>query len=467
MEFQEQRPRTARPGTGRPSTATNPDRLLTASSSSPYFEPSKAAAGPSPFQPQTIEAGALSRHQPVSPERSPTRALDQPATHSQDMAPPPFLRRDEVVAPREAAPTRPSTAQIYRSYTTPSQSSQYETVEALRRPSDPTGERPSSSSHVATLEAIREAAEEDMTPPTTVSNMLPPALQSPLPNEQWSSAATEPNTAAVSSDPAEPRPHTGRPSTAASIAVPETQEFDIPPRRELPFKRPESRRSGGDRSRPGTSALIMPPLPKAKLIKEGSDSSIRADSASPTKENSGSRPSTGSPLKRTFNTLEEPTRPQTSAAPSLRTRLPGSREPSPARPTSLAQRAASPEATARKTSRMDELLYGRKPLSERSPNKVQRMGSLTDAPHEIESPPTSPAKVTAGGERDLTINAYAAMRAPDRDPREVSLDEYATQSLQDRQAALDEFMIANLENPAFTKLAEDVENCWRRMALGL
>lgn len=53
------------------------------------------------------------------------------------------------------------------------------------------------------------------------------------------------------------------------------------------------------------------------------------------------------------------------------------------------------------------------------------------------------------------------------DPREVSLEEYATQSLQDRQAALDEFMVENLENPAFTKLCEDVENCWRRMALGL
>jgi hypothetical protein len=49
----------------------------------------------------------------------------------------------------------------------------------------------------------------------------------------------------------------------------------------------------------------------------------------------------------------------------------------------------------------------------------------------------------------------------------ASLEVYAAQSQEDRAAAMDDFVMANLENPAFTKLCEDVENCWRRFALGL
>lgn len=470
MEFQEQRPRTARPGTGRPSTGN--DRPLTAQSSSPYFEPNKAAARLGSFQPQALEAGSLSNRQPAMPEQSPTRHNEQHAPYSQDMAPPPFLRRDEVAAPREPAVNRPSTAQMYRSYTTPSEYSQHEAMEVSRRPSDPTGELPSSTSHVVTLESIREAAEESITPPHTAPYTSAPILQPPLSNHHWSSATAEPTPAGFSSDPAEPRPHTGRPSTAATTPIPETQEFDIPPRRELPFKRPDSRQSGSDRSgsRPGTAfALTMPPLPKLKPTGKGPNSDVRADSASPTKDTANSRPGTASPLKRTFNAFEEDAaRLQTSADPSVDARLPASKEQSPTRATSSTHRSNAPEITAPQTSRMDELLYSRKPLSERSTNsKIARIDSLADAPHEIVSPPTSPAKATASGARDPTINAYAAIRTPMHDPREVSLEEYATQSLQDRQAALDEFMVENLENPAFTKLCEDVENCWRRMALGL
>lgn len=474
MEFQEQRPRTARPGTGQPATVTSQDRLLTAHTSSPFFEPSKAPPKQSPFSLQDVEAGSLSRTVSANPERSPTRGLEQP---SQEMAPPPFLSRDEATAPRQAVAERPSAAHIYRSYITPSQHSQYEAAEVYRRPSDPTGERPSSTSHMATLEVIREAVEEDMTPPRTATGMPPPPHLASHLSEHWSSAPTEPTAAALlSSDPAEARPGTGRPSTTASTAPPESQEFAIPPRRELPFKRPESRHSGSDRAspRPGSSALTMPPLPKPKLIKQRSDVSTRPNSASPTKEALSSRPGTASPLKRTFNAFEDDsTRAQTAAGPHMSV----SKQPSPTRPPP-ALRDVSLEITARKPSRMDELLYGRQPLAERSANtKVQRIGSLTDAPHEEESPPVSPAKATAAtyaagtqeglGPYDPTINAYAAITSVERGSGVVALEEYATQSREDRQAALDEFMVANLENPAFTKLCEDVENCWRRMALGL
>ncbi|KAK5127694.1 hypothetical protein LTR08_004339 [Meristemomyces frigidus] len=470
MEFQEQRPGTARPGSGRPITNNSQHRPPTAQSNSPYFDPSKSVARPSPFTQPEVEAGSLSRRQPPVHERFPTRGPEQPVMQSQEMAPPPLFSRDEITAPRMAVPTRPTTAEIYRSYTTLPQPSQYDAVDVLRRPSDPTGERPSSTSHVSTLEAIREAVEEDATSPRTATYM-PPPLHTSIPNEHWSSATAEtlPLTT-LSSDPLEQRPSTGRPSTSATTPVPDTQEFNIPPRRELPFKRPDSKHSGSDRSvsRPRTSALTMPPLPKPNLNREGSGSTVRADSASPTKQGLGSRPGTASPLKRTFNaTEEEPTRPQTSGAQPSNTRPLAPREPSPLRQAALAEQPGSP-TMGRKPTRMDELLYGRRPPEERSPNKVPRLNSLNDAPHENVTPPTSPKRIAlADGSHDPTINAYTALRSSAHDSRETSLEEYATQSLQDRQTALDEFMIENLENPAFTKLCEDVENCWRRIALGL
>jgi len=51
---------------------------------------------------------------------------------------------------------------------------------------------------------------------------------------------------------------------------------------------------------------------------------------------------------------------------------------------------------------------------------------------------------------------------------EVSIGEYAVQSRQDREEALEQFMMEHLEDPAFATLCEDVENCWRlRVVLGL
>lgn len=465
MEFQQQRPRTARPGTGRPVTASQQDRLLTANSSSPYFEPTTSGTRSSPPRTQLADAGSLPRLPTAKAGESPPRSRDKhehAPTYFQDMPPPSFLTRDESTAPREAVPSRPSTAQVYRSYTTPSQAAVFDPHEVPRTATDPTYERPSSTSRVAAMEAIREAVEaEASSPPRSATHMPPPSLRSSNSNEHWTSGTLEPAAVgALSSDPAEPRPQIARPSTSATITLPETFDFELPPRRELPFKRPDSRRSGSGQSssRPGSSALTMPPLPKPKLVTEGSGSPVRADSLSPMKE---IRPGTASPLKRSFNAVEdEVARPQTTMA-TVRT-------PSPAKQMRISERPTSPEPTARKPARMEELLYGRKPLGDRSTNsRVPRTNSLADAPHEEIGPPPSPPKSTQLANRDPTVNAYAALRAQSHGPREVALEEYATQSLQDRQSALDEFMVENLENPAFTKLCEDVENCWRRMALGL
>jgi len=131
------------------------------------------------------------------------------------------------------------------------------------------------------------------------------------------------------------------------------------------------------------------------------------------------------------------------------------------------------EPTQRRVTPMNELLYGRKALAERATNpKVPRLSSLADAPHEEVSPPPSPAKdhpLTKSVTIDsvAVVRAHTAVTSPSKRQHDTSIEEYAAQDHSDRQAVLEEFMIANLENPAFTTLCEDVENCWRRMALGL
>jgi hypothetical protein len=111
------------------------------------------------------------------------------------------------------------------------------------------------------------------------------------------------------------------------------------------------------------------------------------------------------------------------------------------------------------------------------------MSSLIDAPHELEDPPENawssiqaPAQDwtrsvgTSGNvttERDPIGDAYAALSTAHRDQDSSSLEEYAAQDGKTRQTALEQFMMDNLQNPSFTTLCEDVESCWRRIALGL
>lgn len=130
---------------------------------------------------------------------------------------------------------------------------------------------------------------------------------------------------------------------------------------------------------------------------------------------------------------------------------------------------------------MEELLQNRKlALEKSSAEKIPRADSLADAPGEEDDSPNmkggsqnqandrydslSPVRREKDN-RDAVANAYAAICSNGRE--DGGLAKYADQSLADRQAALDEFMVQNLENPAFTKLCQDVENCWRRIALGL
>jgi len=151
MEFQDQRPGTGRQATARPTSAINKERLLTATSSSPHFQSSHAGPYTSPTRSAASEIGSLPRlptARPVETHVSTARPTEYlPVAQSQAMPPPPFLVRDEAAAPREVMPTRPSTSQLYRSYTTPSQPLSHEVQELSRRPWDRMDERPSDCAH--------------------------------------------------------------------------------------------------------------------------------------------------------------------------------------------------------------------------------------------------------------------------------------------------------------------------------
>ncbi|KAK1053682.1 hypothetical protein LTR74_016188 [Friedmanniomyces endolithicus] len=461
MEFQDQRPGTGRQNTARPISAMNTERLLTATSS--------------PTRNATSEIGSLPRlptARPVETQTFAARSAEYcPGTQSQAMPPPRLLVRDEAAAPRAVVPSRSSTSQFYRSYTTPSQPLSHEMQELQRRPLDLIEERPSSTSHMATVASIREAAEAEASPPRTANGMPLSVFHPTLPVRDPSCSSPEPGALiGLSSDA---RPHTARPSTSAT-SIPREMAFDhdIPPPRELPFKRPDSRRAGSAHgsSRPGTSAMSLPPLPKPKLREEGSSSSTaRADSLSPEKGLSSSRPGTASPLKRGFNAVDanaEAQRAQTSmglgAAPQGSTHG----DTSPSKKTRVTEPTAAAVISPRKPSGMEELL-SRRPLEERSVNaRMPRTDSLADAPHETVSPP--PKRAMA---RDPTAGAYklaAESSITGTATGEVSIGEYATQSRQEREEVLEQFMMEHLEDPAFATLCEDVENCWRlRVVLGL
>ncbi|KAK0337927.1 hypothetical protein LTR02_001679 [Friedmanniomyces endolithicus] len=475
MEFQAQRPGTGRQNTARPISAMNTERLLTATSSSPHFQSSQAGPYPSPTRNATSEIGSLPRlptARPVETQTFAARSAEYcPGAQSQAMPPPRFLVRDEAAAPREVVPSRPSTSQLYRSYTTPSQPLSHEVQEWQRRPLDLIEERPSSTSHMATLASIREAVEAEASPPRTANGMPLSVFHPTLPVRDPSCSTPEPGALiGLSSDA---RPHTARPSTSATSIPPEMAfDHDIPPPRELPFKQPDSRRAGSAHSgsRPGTSAMSLPPLPKPKLREEGSSSSTaRADLLSPEKGLSSSRPGTASPLKRGFNAVDantEAQRAQTSMGLGAAQQGSTHGDTSPSKKTRVTELTAAAVISPRKPSGMKELL-SRRPLEECSVNaRMPRMDSLADAPHETVSPP--PKRAAA---RDSTASVYklaAESSITGTATGEVSIGEYATQSRQEREEVLEQFMMEHLEDPAFATLCEDVENCWRlRVVLGL
>ena len=205
-------------------------------------------------------------------------------------------------------------------------------------------------------------------------------------------------------------------------------------------------------SRPGSSALGLPPLRKPRLMKDvvgpQTDDQIRSTSKA-------SIPTRSKTLKRVSGgDLDQHTNVGATAGASE----PMNRPHSSSKRQRQRHEKEKPEEILPKSSRMNELLYGRNATgfqSSSTANLSQDFASLSSTTY---VPPRSPP---------LGRLANVVQPAHRGDPEQALLQTYAGQTLIDRQAALDDFMVANLETTAFTTLCEDIENCWRRVILGL
>ena len=241
----------------------------------------------------------------------------------------------------------------------------------------------------------------------------------------------------------------------------------MPPRRELPFKRPGSHQSLS--SSPSTTSKSV----YYNATGGSSDPPMTSSVSSPARKSVVNRPGTAISIK-------------SAAAPRI-TQLVDKAQPIHARPQSHAStlrktssgksnaRIAKPavqQSTIRRPSDIGELLRITKPLSERSPNsnKVSRTDSTADAHYELDTPPgmssSSPSKPNAHEVTGAVHQSDSSTTQPGA-VEAASLAGYASQSREDRQTVLDEFMISKLEDPNFAVLCEDLDTCWRRIALGL
>ncbi|EME89272.1 uncharacterized protein MYCFIDRAFT_170756 [Pseudocercospora fijiensis CIRAD86] len=460
LMYQEQRPRTARPATAtsRPGIEHSEDRPSSAQASSPHFEPpqpQKAYQRPREaftFVPRKSSIDArlvMHSHNALRP----TRPYQLPQA--------PLFPREEASAPREPKISGPTTAEIYGTRPEPYKASGPQTFQRTTVP-DALGANGRPQPFAAT-----HLQEE---PPRTLEQHAAPSSSDPglprsadLPHLQHMSSTENHMPAPWSSDLPDSRPVTA----LSTSSVADLLEQQIPPRRELPFKRPSSSSKSDASSRPGSSALSLPLLKRARADKTNPQSSTRPHTAL----KKADKPATSQSI-----------RPATTSSSSMTAqgvRGASGRADRESRPLSP---EVSTQPSVSRAIPVDELLYGQRTLSMRKDHmNMPRIGSITDAPHEIESPPgsavsriqdTAPGQITSASTladpRDQSLNrAYAAANVSANRTHEASLEQYEAQNLEDRKAALDKFMMDNLENPAFTTLCEDVENCWRRIALGL
>lgn len=523
MEFQQQRPRTSRPMTGRPETAGAPFRPLTTQRSYAANSASNVPATTvkdSPFQLQALEAGDLSsQHQGFT---SSTARLDQtqPRLPSLDHAPwgIPLQATARTMTPQALGPNQDQTfsvAGLPRSHTTSSRhfadattsfglgASSLSRVEST--PANP-GSDVSVARHFVAHETSclsDNSAPAEHDTETHRSNFQ---AHSVLPS--GSGALLSNREVPNSSSPQTSSHHaSSRPFTAASARMPETLEHEMPPRRELPFKRPGSHQSAS--SRPSTAANSI----SHSTAAGGSSEPTAVSSAlSPNRIPGTVRPATASTLKRPMAPIfADPVKKALAveARPQSHASVPS--KASPSRTASKSVKETHSDGPFRRPSNLGELLRVSKPLVERSPNsnKVARLDSLADAQYELETPPgssSSPTKTSAtavssspnraaghfatspartdgptmptspfrstvvangGPNAPLPSATITATHAPLRNGEATSLADYAAQSQEDRQTVLDEFMVSKLEDPNFAVLCEDLDSCWRRIALGL
>lgn len=470
---------TTRPGSGRSIASTSQGRSSIVHPSSAYYTPRE--------EPFTLERGEVLTEQHIHVPRSVYNDHTyRVSSSSSEMPPPRLIRRDQAAAPRDVSMPSLSTAQTYSSYTTPPQQSVYSTATQSRLSTA----LPSSEASYSTLSKpsvaipCGESVDYENTAQTAACGTSPISRE-PLSIMQESRETIGSD---VSGTQRSPVPQSDAfsiagnqfaPSRPASV-MPDTLEHEIPPRRELPWERPGSQRSSSGRpsSRTTTSSLMLPPLPKPKITLPSSPRAARpASSLSISKHEFRSESNYGTPLKRPCADNRDghlQSKDNLAAGPVFQ----GSAA------SLLSQRPKTTATRLNKPELMDGLTRGRQPLVVQSPNtKLSRLDSLADAPHDFVSPPGTARGPAEYGKSCIATNepestsgrtsmSAATIDNTQPEPRadhdgQARLREYAAQSAEDRQAALDEFMVQNLQNDDFTKLCQDIENSWRRIILGL
>lgn len=280
-----------------------------------------------------------------------------------------------------------------------------------------------------------------------------------------------------------------RPSSAISMNSPATTipgytEHELPPRRELPFKRPESRRTGSDASssRPGSASLSLPPLRRPSMKMDGPGPLAHQETQQTSKQRPMSMGGHGSPLAQAHLAAERPS----SALTSLSTLEANMRRGPTLGNTTIAatQRQAVDRAVPSSLvpTPTNDFIFGKQPGGNwpRAMN-LNRQTTNSDAPHEVSPIPTAVEASPEQGQSPIRhAEAHAADHLPQAQESTASnvtngmspqeweqLSRYAAQDQESRLAIMDDFIVAHLNDPAFSTLCQDVEVCWRRVALGL
>lgn len=239
-----------------------------------------------------------------------------------------------------------------------------------------------------------------------------------------------------------------RPETALLYDRPDTAE--LPPRRELPFRRDSLPMSSGSdhvrpQSRPSTGVMGPPPLPsRVSELRPGSARTISLDSELP-------------PLRQptvvpdATNTTSAQQRPHTPLSPSR-----GRSKPVQATAMCEEQQSFSPASSSPRAYQTPASTGPSAPQPFRALDSGTHNRRQSALPGVLASPPAS-------GSKDRTDRIFDAAFSGDM---ENMLRGYAIQSDAGRKAALNDFIFKSLDNNDFLTLVEDMEMNWARLGLG-
>lgn len=250
-----------------------------------------------------------------------------------------------------------------------------------------------------------------------------------------------------------PQSSNDRPETAMLYNRPDTAEACLPPRRELPFARSSVPRSAGsDSVRPSSrpSSMMGPPPLPARVA------SLRPPSSRATNPETELPPlpkptmiSTAQQQPSWMHELPRTPNQDNITPPSAQPNIFDDKEN---RPQSSSSQNSSPLSYKRASS---TVLPSTRPLSSLGSADHSRRRSESHSP--LLTPPTSDSQ----RQSRITGERSDALETSNAD----ALAAYAMQSPEGRQAALNEFVFEQLENPNFLTLLEDMETCWARVGL--